>query len=131
MSSHPETKLPESLSVGAHLITPRFGFVHHGLYAGNGRVIHYAGFKSWLHCGPVEEISLAEFADGRPVQVKSAPAARFAGAAAVARARSRLGEDRYRLLWNNCEHFVHWCLTGRSRSVQVEALFRLNAFQTA
>ena len=91
MSSHPETKLPETLSVGAHLVTPRWGFVHHGLYAGNGRVIHYAGFKSWLHCGPVEEVSLAEFADGRPVQVKNSPAARFDGAAAVARARSADG----------------------------------------
>jgi len=131
MSSHPETTLLEPLSVGAHLTTPRWGFVHHGLYAGNGRVIHYAGFKAWLHRGPVEEISLAEFADGRPVQVKSPPAARFAGAAAVARARSRLGEDFYRFLSNNCEHFVEWCLTGTSRSAQVEALFGANAFQTA
>ena len=41
--------------------------------------------------------------------------------AAVERARSRLGEDRYRLWSNNCEHFVHWCLTGSARSRQVEA----------
>ena len=31
-----------------------------------------------------------------------------------------LGEDRYRVWTNNCEHFVHWCLSGTARSAQVE-----------
>jgi cytochrome c5 len=46
--------------------------------------------------------------------------ARFPGVEAVTRARSRLGEDRYRVWTNNCEHFVHWCLSGIPRSTQVE-----------
>jgi hypothetical protein len=33
-----------------------------------------------------------------------------------------VGEDRYRLLTNNCEHFCEWCLRGTPRSHQVEAL---------
>jgi hypothetical protein len=41
----------------------------------------------------------------------------------VARARSRLGENRYRLTTNNCEHFCEWCLSGESRSEQVERIF--------
>ena len=109
------------LALGAHLTTPRWGFVHHGLYVGNGRVIHYAGFKAWLRRGPVEEVALAEFAGGRPVQVHTPIAARYAGLAAVRRARSRLGENRYGFLSNNCEHFVEWCLSAISRSSQVEA----------
>jgi Lecithin retinol acyltransferase len=32
-----------------------------------------------------------------------------------------VGEDRYRLLTNNCEHFCEWCLHGAARSFQVEA----------
>ena len=47
---------------------------------------------------------------------------RFAGPAAVERARERLGEDRYSLWSNNCEHFVEWCLSGTPRSAQVDAL---------
>ena len=29
-------------SLGAHLISPRNGYSHHGIYVGSGRVIHYA-----------------------------------------------------------------------------------------
>jgi hypothetical protein len=38
----------------------------------------------------------------------------------VHRALGRLGEQRYNLIFNNCEHFAHWCKTGRHRSAQVE-----------
>jgi cell wall-associated NlpC family hydrolase len=30
--------------LGAHLIVKHFGYSHHGIYAGRGRVIHYSGF---------------------------------------------------------------------------------------
>ena len=36
------------------------------------------------------------------------------------RARGRLGEQNYNLLFNNCEHFAYWCKTRRHRSNQVE-----------
>ena len=38
------------------------------------------------------------------------------------RARSRLGENRYRFFSNNCEHFSEWCVNGEHRSPQVERL---------
>jgi hypothetical protein len=112
------------LPLGAHLVTGRHGYVHHGIYAGRGRVIHYAGFARELRAGPVEETSLEAFAAGCAVAVRLEPCARFVGVEAVARARSRLGENRYRLLSNNCEHFCSWCLSGESRSEQVEACLR-------
>jgi hypothetical protein len=34
---------------------------------------------------------------------------------------SRIGEQRYNLLFNNCEHFASWCKTGRHQSGQVES----------
>lgn len=109
------------LPLGAHLVTPRFGYVHHGIYVGGGKVVHYAGLsRALLLRGPVEEVSLAQFADGRAISIKNRPLPRFAPAEIVARARGRLGEDRYRLTSNNCEHFCEWCLSGESRSEQVE-----------
>jgi hypothetical protein len=46
----------------------------------------------------------------------------------VPRARSRLGENHYRLLANNCEHFCNWCLSGVSHSPQVERRLPLRLF---
>jgi len=41
------------------------------------------------------------------------------------RARSRLGENRYRIFTNNCEHFCEWCLRDEHRSDQIENLLAL------
>lgn len=105
---------------GTHLVTVRRGYLHHGIYAGDGRVVHYAGLARSLRRGPVEEVSLDQFAAGRTVLIKPAVKPRFNGAEVVRRARSRLGEDRYRITRNNCEHFCEWCLHGEARSEQVE-----------
>lgn len=42
------------------------------------------------------------------------------------RAKSRLGEDKYNLAFNNCEHFAIWCKTGIKESSQVDEF--LNVF---
>jgi hypothetical protein len=112
--------MENDLPLGAHITSPRRGFVHHGIYVGNGRVIHYAGLKGLLHRGPVEEVSLEEFARDHGFVVKPWSAPRYTAAERVARARSRLGENSYRLLSNNCEHFVAWCFSGAARSEQVQ-----------
>lgn len=108
--------------IGAHLVTPRLGYEHHGIYVGDGMVVHYGGFFTGLQRRPVELLSLTHFADGRPVQVRFHARARYSPSEVVARAKSRLGEDHYRLATNNCEHFCEWCLFGEARSVQVERL---------
>jgi hypothetical protein len=112
----------DDLPLGAHLTSPRRGYLHHGVYAGHGRVIHYGGFNRLFASRPVEEVSLEEFTLGRGLAVKAWIAPQFLGDEVVERARSRVGEDRYRLFSNNCEHFAEWCIGGRSRSRQVEAL---------
>jgi hypothetical protein len=110
----------EEPPLAAHLVTPRGIYTHHGVYVGNGRVIHYAGFAGRLGRGPVEDVSLEQFAHGHVVRVRNAGHARFDRAEVVERARSRLGEASYRILTNNCEHFCEWCLRGEHRSGQVE-----------
>ena len=37
---------------------------------------------------------------------------------AIDRARTRLGERRYSVVGNNCEHFVNWAKTGSAKSHQ-------------
>ncbi|QCP52844.1 NC domain protein [Trinickia violacea] len=106
-------------ALGAHLVTQRCGYEHHGVYVGRGNVIHYAGFAKSAHRAPVEEIPLEQFADGHAIAVRPHPFPKYAGVETVLRARSRLGENRYRVLTNNCEHFCSWCLLGESRSEQI------------
>ncbi|HEX5458951.1 MAG TPA: lecithin retinol acyltransferase family protein [Steroidobacteraceae bacterium] len=112
----------EEPAVGTHLLTARIGYVHHGIYLGAGKVIHSGAVSGFLPRGPVEEVSLESFSRGRRVWVRLDPPPRFSAEEVVDRARSRLGEDRYHLLRNNCEHFCEWCLRGRERSYQVERL---------
>lgn len=112
----------DDLPLGAHLTSPRRGYIHHGVYAGSGRVIQYGGFNRMFTSRPVEEVSLDEFTLGRGLSIKPWVAPKFTGTDVVERARSRIGENRYRLFSNNCEHFAEWCIGGRSRSLQIDAL---------
>jgi hypothetical protein len=114
----------EEPPLGAHLVTPRFAFVHHGIYLGDGKVMHCGALSRMLPRGPVEEASLWHFSRGRPIAVRRGEVTRFSAQAVVERARSRAGENRYSLFTNNCEHFCEWCLRGQHRSYQVERLIR-------
>ena len=115
-------KLGREWVPGTHLIVLRRGYRHHGIYVGGGRVIHYAGLSRHRQ-GRIEEVSLDDFIRNRPIHLGRAPD-ETRGHDIVLRARSRLGECRYDLLNNNCEHFCNWCLLGESRSQQVESLTR-------
>lgn len=45
----------------------------------------------------------------------------------IQRARSRLGETKYDLIFNNCEHFAIWCKTGIHESHQVDEVAKVLA----
>lgn len=106
--------------LGAHIVTPRRGYSHHGIYAGQGRVVQYGGLSRGLRRGPVEEVSLSQFAQGRPICHRPRGSHWFDPHEVVRRARMRLGENRYNVLTNNCEHFCEWCVRGEHRSYQVD-----------
>jgi hypothetical protein len=109
--------------LGAHLVTPRRGYMHHGIYVGQGRVVQYRGLTRGLRTGPVEEVSLAQFARGYALWVRAEVSSCFDGAEVARRARCRIGENCYHLLTNNCEHFCEWCLRAEPRSYQVDEWF--------
>jgi hypothetical protein len=114
------TPTHEPFEPGTHIVTGRGLYTHHGIYVGSGRVVHYAGLSDGWRSGPIEEVSLDEFANGELVVIRAHASRSFSSAEIVARARSRLGENTYHLLRNNCEHFCEWCFTGRKRSWQVQ-----------
>ena len=105
------------MSAADHLQVPRQHglFLHHGIDLGDGSVAHYLEGREILR-SPV-----AEFSRGEPVAaVPYAEGTCSPAGVTLRRAMGRLGEQNYNLLFNNCEHFAHWCKTGRHRSAQVE-----------
>ncbi|MDX2098829.1 MAG: lecithin retinol acyltransferase family protein [Leptolyngbyaceae cyanobacterium bins.59] len=89
-------------------------YEHHGIDCGDGTVIHYQKLDE----ATVSRTSLDKFRSGRMVYVKNYPVS-FIPDVVVRRAESRLGEQQYNLLSNNCEHFATWCKTGKNDSPQV------------
>jgi len=113
-------ELRQDPAPGTHLVTSRRGYMHHGIYVGRGMVVHYAGLSGFLRSGPVEEVTMSRFSMGRAVRIIEYSESKYSPQEIVVRARSRLGENEYHVLRNNCEHFCSWCISGRSRSMQVE-----------
>lgn len=107
---------------GDHLISPRTGYSHHGLFLGRNQVIHYTGFSSGRHKGIIAITSLEEFCQGEGFTVQSYPFRLYSHEESADRACSRLGEDWYDILLNNCEHFVTWCILGVHHSHQINRL---------
>jgi len=84
---------------------------HHGLYIGEGDVIHLSRKN-----GGVVRSSLSAFGNGNKIRVKRhAPDPNRA----ICKAKDCLGQDGYNLFSNNCEQFVNNCIKGKKRSNQV------------
>jgi hypothetical protein len=106
------------MAKGDHLSVDCGVYWHHGLDLGDGRVRHYGrGLSEWADA-VTEDVTAEEFAGGRPVERLDRPAG-FVPDEIVGRSETRLGERSYCPATNNCEHFVHWCRTGRHESHQV------------
>jgi hypothetical protein len=82
-------------------------YSHHGLYLGRGNVIHYSQFE-------VRIDSLEDFAQGGKIHLMDSDLI-YTIETVIRRAKSKLGEEEYDLLFNNCEHFVNWCRNGERR----------------
>ena len=91
---------------------------HHGINCGDGTVIHYSASLKGGH-GRIMRVSTSEFADRKPIRMEFYNT-NYSPDEIVRRAKERLGEQIYHPLGNNCEHFVYWCTTGKSKSYQVE-----------
>jgi hypothetical protein len=83
-------------------------------------VVHYAGLSRSWRPGPVEEVPISQFALGHPVRIIDHAGSRYSPQDIVQRARSRLGEDNYNVLTNNCGHLCNWCIDDRPGSPQID-----------
>jgi hypothetical protein len=102
------------LKPGDHIYVDFGAFIHHGIYCGDNKVIHYKN-------GKVRRDSIERFSYNKNIRVKKYYKC-SSSEKVIERANRRLGERKYHLVFNNCEHFATWCKTRRHRSKQVEDL---------
>ena len=57
-------------------------------------------------------MTLEQFAKGMPIFIVQSKIT-YSREEVMVRAVSRLGEEKYNLITNNCEHFVRWCRSGK------------------
>jgi hypothetical protein len=112
------------LSAGDHLSRPiqytRGRATHHGIYVGNGNVIHFTktmmkqdaviamtSFEEFMDNFPEDDLILVEY-EGPTLSSRRA----------VRKAIELLHTKEYNLMHNNCEHFVTECITGEKKSQQ-------------
>lgn len=107
------------MNKGDHIYIHRTGYTHHGLYMGNNEVIHYEGASLDDPGGGICTTSLSDFSDGQEVHTQPYLFRVYDAEESVERARSKEGDENYNLLFNNCEHFVVWCIMGLHFSSQV------------
>jgi len=131
--------------IGDHVFVDRsvFGiklYEHHGIYVGDDMVVHYNGLARGIvfekscfeeilsnvvpldkrNIAKVEMTSLEEFASGDTWQIKEHANAPLSGQDIALCAKARVGEQKYNLLINNCEHFCNECIFGEHVSEQVQ-----------
>ncbi|MNF87223.1 NC domain protein [compost metagenome] len=90
--------------LGDHLVVQRLGYLHHGIYVGNERVIHFS--DGYIKKGRIDEFKGVSTLNIEPTVLTYSPET------AVLRACSKLGLSSYNVFSNNCEHFVNWCRNG-------------------
>ncbi|MEY9861548.1 hypothetical protein ABH935_007189 [Catenulispora sp. GAS73] len=127
---------------GDHLAVRRIGYMHHGVYISDDRVIQFGGRILDKPNATIGAVTLAEFErDGTARVVEHGKPERFvqqlpeaASSEAIIEAAEWLlanhepRRNRYNLIGNNCEHMANFCVAGGyTESHQVRWYFRIKA----
>lgn len=93
---------------GDHIFVRRPTHTHHGIYVGDGWVIHYQ--DGIIKLDTIEEFRKLTDNDiiDMPINVVNRKS-KYTADEIINRAKSRKYEIEYNLLNNNCEHFCNWC----------------------
>lgn len=112
---------------GDHVMIDRGAYMHHGIFVGDGYVVHWTGdaekkltgvetpvivMERVKEFGPKDLILVVEYDESIEI---------LGLEDTISRALHKVGTTDYNLAFNNCEHFAVWCKTGLHESTQVDA----------
>src|SRR5579884_1018532 len=108
---------------GDHLRVWCGTFWHHGIYFGDGWVIHMSGLAQGKSAATVRWGRIESFAGKRGIDAIEVVEYGLCDPVptVLARARQLLERGNYHLIRNNCQQCARWCKTGHFVSGQVEA----------
>ena len=112
--------IEKKLELGDHIYVRRKGLLysHHGIYAGDGTVIHFRGIEKEKQNPLVIITDIENFLNSGKLKRRNYKK-RLPHSETVRIARKHLSEKGYSLVFNNCEHFATYCATGKKKSRQV------------
>jgi len=110
----------EDLIRGDHIYVRRGGLLysHHGIYAGEGTVIHFKGKNLGKRDPAVTMTEIEDFLNGGKLRRRNYKE-RLPDLESLRIAQGHLSEKGYSLPFHNCEHFATYCATGKKKSLQV------------
>lgn len=97
-------------------------YSHHGIYMGDGTVIHFTELFKEQGKNKILRTSLSDFARRRRVEVVEYEGFHFHRDITMYLAEKSIGRKGFGLFRNNCEHFASWCKTGVLESKQSKAV---------
>lgn len=124
--THESQLLRAEIPLGAVIYAKRPLYRHYGVYVGGNLVVNFVakGKVSEISAKEafIQESTLEEFLEGDELFIEKDSGEGFSPEETVARAKSHVGKlkGEYSLVFNNCEHFAHWCKYGKKKSGQVE-----------
>ena len=104
---------------GDHLRVDRVFYWHHGIFTGEGRVIHFSGEPAEKEDAQIRYDSYEKFAQRGKVEPVEYSRCNSPDET-IRIAEGFLHKKDYGLFSNNCEHFCSYCKTHKRRSAQVE-----------
>ena len=115
---------------GDHIKVNRGLYSHHGIYANDDCVIHFAPPSNTGVIDPasaeVVMTTLADFLNGGLLEVRvfndEELKTKRSPQDIINFAFSRIGDKGYNIISNNCEHFANECLFGVKKSNQVDSI---------
>lgn len=112
-----------TLNPGDHIYCQRrFGYSHHGIYAGCGEVWAYQGLDS--DDIKVQKMTLVEFSNGDTINRLNYDAD-FDTNTILTRASSRDAELMYDVFNNNCMHYAYWCRLRSENISTTQNIFKI------
>jgi len=108
----------KDLNLGDHIYVRRLVYSHHGIYAGDGNVIHYTGEEKEKKDPLIRETDIEDFLKGGKLRRRNYKKL-LPPSETLSLAKKHLSKNSYSLALNNCEHFATCCATGKKKSRQL------------